>query len=168
MIIKFQMPYIRNKFDVLVNYSEFFFMTTCLAPPYYFIPSIFLSSSLFSLFPPPSLTYNGFSFVFKSLITPARYYNRRTWHIAIISTFSLFRFATIIFPAAEKALSYSADIAWIIRKSKAILDNREYRSCRFIQYLIGSRMRLSPGSLFSCHCSNSSPFTAIGGDSGCC
>jgi hypothetical protein len=29
-----------------------------------------------------------------------------------------------ILPAAEKALLYSADIGWIIKKSIAILDNR--------------------------------------------
>jgi hypothetical protein len=162
------MPYIRDGFDVLASYSEFFLVTTCLAPFYYFIPPIFLSSSLFLLSPPLLLTYNGSSPVFKSLITPAKYHNRRTWHIAIASIFSLFRSAITIFPAAEKALSHSADIAWIMRKSKAILDSREYRSCRSIQYLMGSRMRLSPGFLSSCYCSYSSPFTAVGGDSGCC
>jgi hypothetical protein len=143
-------------------------VTICLAPPYYSTPPIFLSSLLFSSSPPPLLIYNSFSPVFKFLITPAKYHNRKTWYIAIASTFSLIRSAVIIFSAAEKALSHFADIAWIVRKSKAILDSQGYRSCRSIQYLMGSRMRLSPGSLSSCHCSYSSPFTAIGGDSGCC
>jgi hypothetical protein len=53
--------------------------------------------------------------------------------MAIISASRSVRNPETILPAAENNLSHSADIGWIVRKSKAILDNLGYLLCLVIQ-----------------------------------
>jgi hypothetical protein len=130
-----------------------------------------------SPFSPPSaffllfislLNYNKTKFGSGFVITPAKYYNRKTWHIPMMSVSSLLRITITIFPAAEKNSFTFCCHKWNNQKIHGHPRQPRIAVLPFRPIFKGFRTLASLSSLSRCHCSYSLPFTANDRDSSHC